>query len=90
MFFCGPSLPHTCKSCGCRYRSDAIWEWIADFIFAAPSAVVLLLAWWHHLSWTVAVISILFIVAVMFAIFPFITPFVLVGRKQSEEQKSSA
>ena len=90
MFFVGPSLPHHCKSCGCRYRSNAVWEWIADFIFAAMILSVLGLAWYHHISWPIAVALILVIVAVAYVIFPFVTPFVLAGKKQSNEQKLSA
>jgi membrane protein YdbS with pleckstrin-like domain len=90
MFFLAPSLPHRCKSCDCRYRSNAVWEWIADFIFALPAGIVILLAWWHHLSWPIALVLVLSIVTVMYVIFPFITPFVLVGNKQTHENKPSA
>jgi len=90
MFFLGPSFPHRCKSCGCRYRSDAVWEWIADFVFAAMILSVLGLAWYHRISWPLAVILIIFGIGISYAIFPFVTPFVLVGKKQSNEQKLSA
>ena len=75
-------LPHPCKSCGCQYRPDALWEWSADFIFAAMILTVLLMAWFHHLAWTMAVILVFSIFALVYAIFPYITPFVLVGEKQ--------
>jgi len=90
MFFCGPSLPHRCKGCGCRYRSDAVWEWIADFIFAMVVLSVLFLAWRHHISWPVAVVLILVVIGISYVTFPFVTPFVVVGKKYDDEQKSSA
>jgi|ERR1017187_959810 hypothetical protein len=90
MFFLGPSLPHNCKSCGCRFRSDAVWEWIADFIFAAIVISVLWLAWSHHITWIVAAMLIAVVVAICYVIFPFVTPFVFSGKKKSDEQKPSA
>jgi len=86
MFFLAPSLPHRCKSCGCRCRSDTVWEWIADFIFALPAGALFLLAMFHDLSWMIALALIFLIAIVMYVAFPFITPFVSVNNKQSHEQ----
>jgi len=51
---------------------------------------VLLLAWYHHLSWMLAVPWTLFVFAVGYFLFPYITPFVLVEKKQDNDKKPSA
>ncbi len=87
MFFLGPSLPHRCKECNCRYRSHAVWEWVADFIFAGAIVLLWYLGWRHHISWTLVVILMLLVLLIAYALFPFITPFVIVGKKPEEEKR---
>lgn len=83
-FFLAPSLPHRCKACGCRHRSHPVWEWTADFIFAGLVVAVLFLAWFHFISWLLAGILILALVAIACAIFPYVTPFVIAEKKAHE------
>ena len=90
LYFLGPSLPHRCKACSCTYRSQSLWEWTADFIAVALILPILFLAWHHHISWVLAVLWILFVFAIGYVLFPYITPFVLVKRGQDYDKKPSA
>jgi hypothetical protein len=85
LFFIAPSLPHKCKECNCIYRSNPLWEWIGDFVFAAPCVTVALLALRHHLSWKIASVLILFVLVLAYALFPYLTPFILAKEKSRQE-----
>jgi hypothetical protein len=86
-------LPHVkwrCETCGCTYRVNSWWEWSTDIISGVLCASFLLLAWFHMLSWRVAVILLLGTFAVAYALFPYITPCDLVKSAPGHEDKPPA
>jgi hypothetical protein len=85
-------LPHArrlCESCGCTYRVNSFWEWTADIIGGMAWATFFLLALFGFISWPAAVILILGISVLGYAIFPYVTPFDLVERAQKHKDVPS-
>jgi hypothetical protein len=86
-------LPHVrrhCTACGCAYRVNSVWEWTANIIFGLLFAAFVLLAMFRFVSWKVAVVLILLDLVTAYALFPYITPFDLLEKRQKHDHTPSA
>ena len=77
-----------CPSCDCNYIANSLWEHIGNLLFAIPAAIPILLSIFHALSWAITITLVLAVYLIGFALFPYITKFVLVQKEQNHENPS--
>jgi hypothetical protein len=76
--------------CSCTYRSQPLWEWTGNIIFAAVILPAYFLARFHYISWILAALWASFVIALSYVLFPYVTPFVLAEKAQESDTKPSA
>ncbi len=85
-------LPHAhyqCETCGCRYMADPLWEWAGDALGAALLGALVVLAWCRVVSWLVATLLSVALVAAAFLLFPYLTRFILVAPAEKARDGSA-
>src|SRR3954471_24543999 len=77
-FKCAPHIPYRCRSCGCNYQSESVWEWVGDAIGASVLGGILSLAIFRVVPWLDAALCSVAFLALGHLLFPYFTRFVRV------------